>query len=176
MDAEAAIEDSDQEEPPWLSELERDVWLDVWTIVLQLPMALEAQLQRDAGLGLFDYMVLARLSMAPERESRMGDLARPIGGSMSRLSNVVRRLETQGYVTRRPDPTNGRFVIAALTASGYATVEAAAPGHVRAVRRSVLDPLSPAQVRCLKEVGGRVARQVRSEAGEDPIGLDQPAG
>jgi DNA-binding MarR family transcriptional regulator len=94
---------------------------------------------------------------------------------MSRLSNVVRRLETQGYVTRRPDPTNGRFVIAALTTSGYATVEAAAPGHVRAVRRSILDPLSPAQLGCLKEVGGRVARQVRSEAGEDPIGLDPPA-
>ena len=174
MDEEVEIQASDQDEPPWLSELERDVWLEMWTIVLQLPMVLEAQLQRDADLGLFDYMVLARLSMAPERESRMGVLARLIGASMSRLSNVVRRLETQGYVARRPDPANGRFVIATLTTSGYAVVEAAAPGHVRAVRRSVLDPLSPAQVRCLKEIGGRVARQVRSEVGEDPIGLDSP--
>ena len=92
MDAEAAIEDSDQEEPPWLSELERDVWLDVWTIVLQLPMVLEAQLQRDADLTHFGYWVLAVLSESPGRALRMSELAAMVDSSQSRLSHVVGKL------------------------------------------------------------------------------------
>lgn len=142
----------------------------MWTIVLRLPGVLEAQLQRDADLGLFDYMVMAQLSMTPERASRMGDLAKLTGGSMSRLSNVIKRLEGQGYIRRHPDPDNGRFIIATLTDAGYAVVESAAPGHVRAVRRYVFDPLTSGQVRDLRELSGRIADRVRGDSNDDPVG------
>jgi DNA-binding MarR family transcriptional regulator len=153
------------DEPPWLSAQEQDTWLGVATIALQLPGLLEAQLQKDAELGLFDYMVLSWLSMFPQRRLRMGELARLARGSMSRLSNVVKRLEERGFVQRAPDPDNGRYTIAMLTDTGWAKVVDAAPGHIRAVRRYVLDPLTTEQVRALQEVSGRIAERIRDGAG-----------
>ena len=161
---------SADDEPPWLSDQERDTWLEVSTLVLQLPGLLDAQLQRDADLGLFDYLVLSWLSMSPDRRIRMGELAQLARGSMSRLSNVVKRLEQRGFVERAPDPTNGRYTIARLTDAGWDKVVCAAPGHVRAVRRYVLDPLTPDQVGALQDIGGRIADRIRDGvSGDSPV-------
>lgn len=159
---------SAEDETPWLSAQEQDTWLGVATIALQLPGLLDAQLQRDSDLGLFDYMVLSWLSMWPDRRMRMGELAQLARGSMSRLSNVVKRLEERGFVERAPDPANGRYTIAMLTDTGWAKVVDAAPGHVKAVRRYILDPLTVDQVGALQEVGGLVAERIRDTSGSDP--------
>lgn len=158
----------DDEQPRWLTDHERDAWLEVSTIVLQLPGLLDAQLKRDADLGLYEYLVLSWLSMSPERRRRMGELAQLTRGSMSRLSNVVKRLEERGWVERTPDPTDGRYTIAVLTAAGWETVVRAAPGHVRAVRRYVIDPLTADQVGALQHIGGLIAGSIRAGLGSDP--------
>ena len=150
------------DEPVWLSDAERDTWLEVATISLQLPGLLDAQLQRDSGLSLFEYLTMSWLSMATDRQMRMGELALLARGSMSRLSNVVKRLEQRGFVRREPDPTNGRYTLAILTEAGWEKVVEAAPGHVRAVRRYVLDPLTGEQVTDLQVIGGRIAEQIRA--------------
>jgi DNA-binding MarR family transcriptional regulator len=155
----------DDGDPPWLSEQERDAWLEVATLTLQLPALLDAQLQRDADLGLFEYTVMSWLSMAPDRRARMGELARLAQGSVSRLSNVVKRLEHRGFVHRAPDPTNGRYTLATLTEAGWDKVVQAAPGHVRAVRRYVLDPLTPSQVGDLRRLTSPIAERIRGDAG-----------
>lgn len=157
-------------ETPWLSAQEQHTWLQVATIALQLPGLLDAQLQRDADLGLFEYMVLSWLSMSPDRSMRMGELAQLARGSMSRLSNVVRRLEERAFVQRTPDPSNGRYTIATLTDAGWAGVVRAAPGHVRAVRHHVLDPLTPQQVGALDDIAGRIADGIRDRVtGSRPV-------
>ncbi|MET4077915.1 MarR family winged helix-turn-helix transcriptional regulator [Janibacter sp. UYMM211] len=154
---------ADPEAPRWLSEEEQRAWIAVARLVLQLPGALDAQLQRDAGINLFEYLVVSRLSMAPERTLRMGELADMTGGSQSRLSNVVKRLEHRGLVRREPDPADGRYTLAILTEVGWSTVVAAAPGHVDAVRHLVLDPLDASQITALSEIGEQLRTHVRSE-------------
>lgn len=144
----------------WLSADEQRAWLGACHFMLQVPSALDAQLQRDSDLNLFEYLVLSRLSMSPERTVRMSQLAMLAGGSLSRLSNVVKRLEARGLVERHPDECNRRYTNATLTEAGWETVVAAAPGHVHAVRRLVLDPLSEAQVSALAEIGDQVAATV----------------
>lgn len=42
-------------------------------------------------------MVLSALSTAPERTLRMSTLAHHTGSTLSRLSNVARRLEKRGW-------------------------------------------------------------------------------
>jgi len=106
-------------EPTWLTEQEHNAWLGVATIALQLPAVLDAQLQRDAGIGFYEYSVLSWLSMSPERTLRMSQLAELTRGSLSRLSNVVKRLEQREFVRRAPDPTNGRYTNAFLTDAGW---------------------------------------------------------
>jgi DNA-binding MarR family transcriptional regulator len=165
-----AMENPD--EPRWLDSEEQETWLALVSMLIRLPAALDAQLQRDAGISHFEYQVLAGLSMRPEHTLRMSDLAMFTEGSLSRLSQVVGRLEKHGWVRRTPDPTDGRYTLAILTDDGWSKVVATAPGHVDAVRRFVFDPLTRTQQRQLREVGRRVMRAV------DPNGTcpSTPAG
>jgi DNA-binding MarR family transcriptional regulator len=150
-------------EPRWLSQDEQQAWVAVAHLVLQLPGALDSQLQRDSGINLFEYLTLSRLSMAPQRRLRMSELAELTGGSLSRLSNVVKRLEQRGFVRREPDSDNRRYTSAILTESGWEKVVAAAPGHVSAVRHLVIDPLGPAEITALGEIGEQLRAHLRGE-------------
>ena len=161
MAARSADQSAAPPEPSWLAADEEQAWIAVAGLVLQLPSALDAQLQRDAAVTLFEYLVLSRLSMAPDRTLRMSELAELSNGSLSRLSNAVKRLEQRGFVRREPDPNNGRYTNAILTEDGWAKVVAAAPGHVAAVRHLVIDPLNATQIAALGDIGHRLAEHVR---------------
>ncbi|MGA9873626.1 MAG: MarR family transcriptional regulator [Rhodococcus sp. (in: high G+C Gram-positive bacteria)] len=126
----------------WLNPAEKAAWTGLVSLVLLMPGRLEAPLQQKSGITLFEYLTLSHISEAPELRLRMSQLAYLTNGSLSRLSNVVKRFEQRGWVERSPDPDDGRYTMAALTPAGYEVVEAAAPTHVRAVRQYVLDPLT----------------------------------
>ncbi|MFI0159661.1 MarR family transcriptional regulator [Streptomyces albidoflavus] len=143
-------------DPRWLDPDEQQQWYAFAYVLTQLPAALEARMQQDAGLAHFEYVALSALSMAPERTLRMSELAQYAGSTLSRLSNVVIRLEKRGWVRRHPDPSDGRATLATLTDEGMEKVTAAAPSHVDAVRRLVLDPLTKAQQRQLGAVSQRI--------------------
>src|SRR3984957_19778923 len=92
----------------WLTPAELASWLSVARLITRLPWALDAQLQRDAGLSMIEYMTMAMLAEAPDRTLRMSDLAERTSSSLSRLSHLVTRLESRGYVRREGDPADGR--------------------------------------------------------------------
>jgi len=150
-------------EPRWLDSEERETWRALASVLMRLPAALDVQLQRDAGISHFEYTVMAALSEAPERTLRMSALAVMAEGSLARLSQVVGRLEKRGWVCRTTDPGDGRCTLAILTADGWDKVVDTAPGHVEEVRRLVMDPLTKAQIRQLREIGRRVVHAVDPE-------------
>lgn len=159
----------------WLSAEEQQAWIGVTAVMWLLPGPLDAQLQRDSGLTLFEYMVLSSLSMAEGRRQRMRELAALTNASPSRLSNVVGKLEARGWVRRVPDPDDRRGAIAELSESGWDTVVAAAPGHVEAVRTYVLDRLQPEQVAALQSLGAAlVPWTTPAPAAAGERGVDDP--
>ena len=143
------------DEPRWLNPAEKEAWTGLVSLVLLLPGRLEAPLQQEAGLTLFEYLALSHVSEAPERRLRMSELAYLANGSLSRLSNVVKRFEQRGWVTRSPDPDDGRYTLVALTDAGFAVVEAAAPVHLRTVRQA-LDPLTAADQQALARIAAKL--------------------
>ncbi|MEV4565054.1 MarR family transcriptional regulator [Nonomuraea sp. NPDC049419] len=147
---------STPDEPLWLTPDEKEAWTGLVSLVLLLPGRLEAPLQHESGLTLFEYLALSHISEAPGRRLRMSELAYLANGSLSRLSNVVKRFEQRGWVERSPDPEDGRYTIAALTDAGYEVVVAAAPTHVRSVRRFVLDPLTAADQKALARIAAKL--------------------
>jgi DNA-binding MarR family transcriptional regulator len=149
--------DSPADPVRWLDADEKEAWTGLVSIALLMPGRLEQPLQQEHGLTLFEYLVLSQVSEAPERRLRMSELAFLANGSLSRLSNVVKRFEQRGLLERYPDPDNGRFTIVRLTDEGHAVVVAAAPTHVHAVRRHVLDQLSATDQRAL----ARIAEKLR---------------
>jgi DNA-binding MarR family transcriptional regulator len=126
----------------WLSDEQQAAWRPFVGLLLRLPAVLDAQLQRDAGITHFDYLVLSALSEAPGRTLRMSELAATASSSLSRLSHVVSRLEAKGWVRRQSCPGDGRFINAVLTEEGWHKVVATAPGHVAAVRELLVDTLT----------------------------------
>ncbi len=139
-------------ETRWLTDEERVAWVRLAAVLELLPGVLDTQLRRDADLSHFEYFVLAMLSEAPGRTLRMTSLAARTNATLPRLSHVVRRLEDRGLVRRFPCPEDGRATNAQLTEQGWATVVAAAPGHVANVRQQVIDALDGDQVRQLAEI------------------------
>jgi DNA-binding MarR family transcriptional regulator len=158
-----------QAQPRWLSPEEEHAWIGVTALMWLLPGPLDAQLRRDRGLNLFDYYVLSSLSMAEGRQRRMSDLAVQANASPSRVSNVVSRLEAQGWVTRQTHEHDRRSTIATLTEAGWDKVVAAAPGHVAAVRRLLIDRLTPTQLAALWEVGASLAREALGDRCADDL-------
>ena len=150
----------DTQEPQWLDDDQAQTWLALTAMMMRLPAALDAQLQRDAGISHFEYQVLAGLSMSPERTLRMSVLAGFAEGSLSRLSQVVARLEKRGWVRRTPDPADGRYTLAILTDTGWDKVVATAPGHVTEVQRLIFDALTKAQQRQLGDIGRRIVAKI----------------
>jgi DNA-binding MarR family transcriptional regulator len=126
----------------WLSDEQQAAWRPFVALLLRLPALLDAELQKDAGITQFDYLVLSGLSEAPDHTLRMSELAATASSSMSRLSHVVSRLEAKGWVRREPCPGDGRFINAVLTEEGWGKVKATAPGHVAAVRELLVDTLT----------------------------------
>ena len=140
----------------WLSPEEQAAWRPFVALLIRLPAALEAELQKDAGVSHFEYLVLSSLSEAPARTLRMSDLAALASGSLSRLSHVVSRLEARGWVRREACPGDGRYINAVLTEDGWAKVVATAPGHVAAVRKLLVDALTPQQLTDLGAISDQV--------------------
>ena len=154
--------------PTELTGEDLETWAGVATVLEWLPAALDAQLQRDAHLSHFEYGVLYALAKAPDRTLRMSVLAGYANSTLSRLSRAATRLESQGWLRRTPDPTDGRYTLAALTEPGHAKVEDATPGHVETVRRLVLDRLTERQARQLRENSRRILGAIREDGGWQP--------
>jgi len=134
----------------WLTADEREAWLGLLRVMAKLPAVLDEQLERDAELNYFEYIVLAMLSEQSDRTLRMSELAAVTNATLPRLSNVAKRLEARGLLRRKPDSSDGRYTQAVLTAAGHRKVIAAAPGHVATVRKFVIDAVTPAQLHQLR--------------------------
>jgi DNA-binding MarR family transcriptional regulator len=168
----ADIDKSDQD-TRWLTAQQRLAWLDMVRVLTLLPAALDAQLDRDAGLSFFEYHVLSMLAETSDRTLRMSRLAQLTSASLSRLSNVAKRLEGRGLIRREADPHDGRATRAVLTDAGMAAVVAAAPGHVTAVRGLIIDALSPSELDQLHAAYQQILARLDPTAVTRPEWLEQ---
>jgi DNA-binding MarR family transcriptional regulator len=148
------------DEPRWLNHDELAAWLANSALMISLPAALDARMQRTSQLTFFEYMVLSVLSEAPGRTLRMLELAGRTSASPSRLSHVVGRLEKRELLRRARVPGSGRRTTATLTDAGFAVVAAAAPDHVAAVREYLIDGLTADDLAALQRIGAAVAAAV----------------
>jgi DNA-binding MarR family transcriptional regulator len=144
----------------WLDAQQQADWRAFLGAVQQLQAGLDAQLQAEAGMPHAYYEILVRLSEAPQRRLRMSTLAESAFSSRSRLSHAVAQLEARGWVRREPVPDDRRGAVAVLTDEGFAALAAAAPGHVAAVRRLLVDRLTPEQLAALGDISRAIMTDV----------------
>ncbi|WP_067999879.1 MarR family winged helix-turn-helix transcriptional regulator [Nocardia pseudobrasiliensis] len=148
--------------PRWLSSAQQRAWRAYMDGHQRLMSELNRQLQRDSDLTLPEYRILVLLSESPDLSLRMSDLADGVLSSRSRLTHQIRRMETQGMVRRTSAEEDGRGVRAHLTEEGVRRLQAAAPGHVTAVRRDFIDLLTPEQLTVIGEVFELIDKEINN--------------
>ena len=153
-------------EPRWLSPSEQCAWRSFIDGTRALFDVLDRQLQAENNLPHSYFEVLIPLSEAEGRTLRMSELADRARSSRSRLSHAVARMEERGWIRRLDCPTDRRGQLAQLTDEGFAMVEAAAPGHVEAVRTLILDALTAAELEQLGEMSRRILARLDPSTGD----------
>jgi DNA-binding MarR family transcriptional regulator len=152
----------------WLDGREAAAWRGLQTMQMQLNATLARELAGDSDLSYPDYMVLVALTDQPGERRRPFELGHDLGWEKSRVSHHVSRMVARGLVTRDKCPSDQRGSFVVITAKGRAAITAAAPGHVAAVRRYVIDRLTPAQLDVLAEISASVVAGLNeAEAGGD---------
>jgi DNA-binding MarR family transcriptional regulator len=145
---------------PWLDDDQQQAWRHVVGLFMTLPSAIDSDLQRNAGLSLYEYLVLANLSETPDGMLQMSDLAQRANSSLSRLSHLISRLEKRGWVIKRPCENDRRASTVVLTAAGKKKIRGAARGHAHLVQELVVQPLSPVQLQQLGEAAAAVVQAI----------------
>ena len=132
-----------------------------------LQTALDEHLRAQSDLTLFEYNLLLLLDEAPGHRLRMGDLARAMVFSSSRLSYQIGVLERRGWVCRERDADDARVIHACLTDAGKRTFDESGRAHLMAVRELFLDDLSADEVATLDAVFTRLKTRLRDPAAPD---------
>ena len=127
--------------------------LAAWTSLLRahatLMRRLETDLERDTGLALADFDVLAQLALAGG-ELRMTELAARALISRSGMTRRVARLVDEGLVLRANAKADARGVVVALTDAGLARLAETAPVHARGVSKLFVAQLDAEELALLE--------------------------
>ena len=144
----------------------RHVANDAWESLLTAHASLMRQFSAQdvwEDFSMKEYDVLYTLSKCPE-PIRLSELNRHVLLSQPALSRMVDRLADRGLISRATDPRDGRGVRLALTEEGRAVQRRIGRRHGRSVARAMLTGLTPAELRLLEELCGKLAETTsRSE-------------
>ena len=152
----------------WLDEREARAWRALQFMQLRLEGALARQLAAGSNLSYPDFVVLVALTDRPNGRVRLFELARDLGWEKSRLSHQVARMAQRGLVTKEQCDSDRRGAFVVVTKEGRAAIEAAAPGHVDAVRQLFVDVLTPDQLDALGDAAETVLAAFDAPAAEGP--------
>ncbi len=140
-----------------VGERELEAWVSMLHAYARIMGRLSADLDQAGKVPLGTYDVLVQLSEAGGK-LRLRDLVRTVVLSQPGLSRKVERMEEAGLVMRKPDPTDGRGVIVALTRSGRAALRSAAIVHMAGIEREFGSRLDDDETAMLAKVFARLEK------------------
>ena len=150
----------------WLTEREERAWRALQFMQMRVEGELARQLAAGSGLSYSDYVVLVALTDRDDGRMRLFELGGTLGWEKSRTSHHVGRMAERGLVKKEKCDADRRGAYVVITGRGRREIEAAAPGHVAAVRRLFVDRLDPDQLDAVAEV----AEIVLAALDEEPAG------
>src|SRR5436190_5485597 len=133
--------------------------LEAWGSLLRahatLVRRLDTDLEKETGLALADFDVLAQLAKA-HGELRITELAERALISRSGMTRRVARLADQGLVRRDRASTDARGVVVALTKAGIARLAETAPLHARGISKLFVAQLDDQELALLDRALNKV--------------------
>ncbi len=128
--------------------------------VQQLVLAQLDEILRPHGLSFARYEALVLLTFSRAGSLPLGKMGERLQVHPTSITSIIDRLENAGHVVRRRHPEDGRAVLAEITGSGRAVVEAATADLVEA--RFAIADMRPEELRQLSAL----LKPVRQHAGD----------
>jgi len=128
--------------------------------VQQLVLAQLDDILKPHGLTFARYEALVLLTFSKAGSLPLGKMGERLQVHPTSITSIIDRLEAAGHVVRRRHPEDGRAVLAEITESGRAVVEAATADLVEA--RFAIADIEPPALHQLSEL----LRPVRRSAGD----------
>ncbi|WP_026875826.1 MarR family winged helix-turn-helix transcriptional regulator [Jiangella gansuensis] len=125
-------------------------------------MGIEEPILARNGLSMWAYAVLVGLGDEPVRTQAA--LADAIGADRSRVIPVLDELQERGLITRRPDPSDRRVRLVAITPAGR-RVRERTRAEVQRAEGELLDQLPPADRQAFLRSLRVLSDAVRAPAG-----------
>src|SRR3989441_4993543 len=132
-----------------------NAWRSLLRAHATLMRRLDTDLERETGLSLGDFDVLAQLAEA-RGALRMTELADRALISRSGMSRRVARLADEGLVRRDKAGSDGRGVVVALTEAGIARLTETAPVHARGISKLFVGQLNDRELALLERALNKV--------------------
>ncbi|MFF8190638.1 MarR family winged helix-turn-helix transcriptional regulator [Streptomyces bobili] len=126
-----------------------------------------------AGVPLDRAAVALLRQVADSEPLRPGELAQRLGVEASHVTRTVQQLQKSGYVTRVPDPDDGRAQRIQLTAAGREAIDRVRDAGARGMQLALAE-WSPEELRQLSALFHRMVDDFLTHAIDDDS--DQPAG
>jgi DNA-binding MarR family transcriptional regulator len=130
-------------------------WTALCALVDTVRIAVNRDLQCEAGLTLAENLVLCRVAMAPQQRLRMVEIAQLLGVAKSAITKTVDRLEDRGLLTRERGTEDRRTVYALLTERGQRTFIVAQPAFVSSIDRHFTRALDRSEIHTLSQLASR---------------------
>jgi DNA-binding MarR family transcriptional regulator len=137
----------------------------VATSVMRVQQLLLARIEgalRPLKLTFARYEALVLLCFSRNGSLPMSKMGERLMVHPTSITNIVDRLQTQGFIRREPHPTDRRTTLVAVTDTGREVVELGTEALVAV--RFALDGLGPEQLASLYDL----LRDVRAHAGDFP--------
>ena len=119
---------------PLVGAMLREAWQSVWKQIFAGVVAAGYDDVNPAHVGLFRYPGLDR--------QRPSELADQLQITKQSVNDLLGHLEDRGYLTREPDPNDGRARVVRLTPSGR-RLQKTIHGEARASEQRIVDTLGP---------------------------------
>ncbi len=110
------------------------------------------------NMSFNEYDVLFNISRQPERRIRLRDLNQHVLLTQPSVSRLIDRLAAKGYVSKLPDPGDGRGTIVAMTEKGQSVFRQVALEHVGAIDRHLSGALDADELEELRRLCEKLQR------------------
>jgi len=138
-----------------LSPREHELWRAIKKLGEFALSAVGNEIEAATGLSGADFGVLSRLEDLGGGRLGQKELALSLGWDKSRLSHHLTRMEGRRLLRRDP-LTSGRGMTIGILSSGRRAIAVARPVHAIAVRKHILQFISPAEGQALLVLAGHL--------------------
>jgi len=140
----------------FLTDEQERIWFALTETYDTLLHALDTRMVAEHNMPLSAFEALMHITHAEEGAISISDLAELVRLSPSQVSRIAIDLERRGLVQRHRSQNDSRSTEVAVTESGRAQLQAAAPTYLSTIRSYLFDGLAERDVKQLARILERV--------------------